>query len=560
MNNIFKLLKNMLKTSYDTSDMIDSDTRKINKKSIRVWILGLVCVIIIYLSYIVVNSLKEIGMQEFFVEIFFLILQVLVMFETVLLVINILYFSKDMENYLSLPISSRRLLITKFAVMISIILGSEVIIAIPAIFIYGVRALESVWFYPLSVIVLVTVTVFLSTIISIIMIFVMKIFRFIKSKYLYQNLIILIMTIIISIPLINVFNFTMNNVNLENSEGTTQAVQEIRAIIQTIKNTNKYFIVTELGASALSEINLNSLISVLKIIGLDILALLIFFYIGRFTYIKDVLWNLSMFDKKKSKRIKLYKNCKLRNKKYSYMVNEIKGILKNPTYFMHYIYKILIILTVIISLVTAIFPIFIQAMKDVGGEEIFEDMHFEFSNFSLIIGIIQAIFTFSSLSLTAISRYGKSAIFFKYIPMKFNTQFRLKNIPQLIINTIIILVILGVTHKLIPEIGSIYILLMFIVAMLLNIINCNILLILDLLRPSLNYENDITVIKQNDNKLFQYILTVVACIVIWYIKEVTEEIDLNIAILVEVIVFSVITLGMEIFIQKKANRLFRKII
>lgn len=560
MKNTFKLLKNMLKTSYDTSDIIDSDTKKLNKKSLKVWLLGLVCAIVIYLSYMVVNSLKEVGMRDLFVEIFFLLLQVLVMFETVLLVINILYFSKDIENYLSLPISSRRLLITKFAVMITIILGSEVIIAIPSIFIYGVRAIESIWFYPLAVIVLVTVTIFLSTVISIIMIFVMRIFRFIKSKYLYQNIIILIMTTIICMPLINIFNVTMNSEIMETSEDTTQAVQEIRAIIQIIKNTNKYFIVTELGASALSEINLNSLISVLKIIGLDILALLVFFYIGKFTYMKDVLWNLSMFDKKKSKRIKLYKNCKLRNKKYSYIVNEIKEILKNPTYFMHYIYKILIILAVIISFVVPIFPIFIQAMKDVGGEDIFADMHFKFSNFSLIIGIIQVIFTFSSLSLTAISRYGKNAIFFKYIPIKFNTQFRLKNVPQLIINTIIISVILGVTYKLIPEIGGIYILLMFVVAMLLNIINCNILLILDLLRPSLNYENDITVIKQNDNKLFQYILTVVACIVIWYIKEVTEEIDLNIAILVEVIVFSVITLGMEIFIQKKANRLFRKII
>ena len=101
---------------------------------------------------------------------------------------------------------------------------------------------------------------------------------------------------------------------------------------------------------------------------------------------------------------------------------------------------------------------------------------------------------------------------------------------------------------------------MFIIAMLLNIINSNILLFLDLARPRLNYENEITVIKQNDNKLFQYILTVVMCFIIWYLNEITKELNLNMAILIEMIVFSVIVIGMEIFIHKKANKLFKKII
>ena len=197
-------------------------------------------------------------------------------------------------------------------------------------------------------------------------------------------------------------------------------------------------------------------------------------------------------------------------------------------------------------------------MRDGGGEE--EEVTFGFGGFSIIIGIIQVIFTLSSLSLTAISRYGKNATFFKYIPIKFKTQFRLKNVPQIIINTVIIVVILGTIHCLIPTINNSYILLMFIISMLLNIINSNILLLLDLARPRLNYENEITVIKQNDNKLFQYILTVVMCFIIWYLNEVTKQLNLNIAILIEMIVFSIIVIGMEIFIHEKSNKLFKKII
>lgn len=570
-NKTINLLKTMLKTSYDTNGMIDKDTKKLNKKSMKVWLIGIVFIIVIYLSYIAINLLKEAGISQIFLEIFFLMLQVLVMFQTILLVISILYFSKDIENYLSLPIPSIKLLITKFSVMMSIIFVGEAIIALPSIFIYGVRTLQSIFFYPLAVIVLASVSIFLSIIVSIIMIFVMKILRFIKNKYLYQNIVILVMTLIIFMPLTNVLNAGINNLNdteivedemhnEENSGEKTEEMEELTPIVQTIRNTNKFFLVTEIGVKALSDISYKSIIYVLEIIALDLLGLIVFLIIGRFTYIKDVLWNMSVFNKKKNKEVRLYKKCKARNKIYAYLRNEIKSIIKSPTYFIHYIYNILVVLIVIVFITATLFPIIVQAINEVVEDDIFNVLTFGFSGFSLIIGIIQVIFTLSSLSLTAISRYGKNATFFKYIPIKFKTQFRLKNMPQLIVNTIIIVVILGTIHCLIPTINNLYILAMFIIAMLLNIINSNILLFLDLSRPRLNYENEITVIKQNDNKLFQYILTVVSCFLIWYLNEVTKELSLNIAILIEMIVFSVIVIGMEIFINKKANKLFKRII
>lgn len=561
-NKSFNLLKTMLKTSYDVSDMINPETKKLNKKSLKVWIIGLIFVIVIYLSYIAINSLKEIRIQSIFLQLFFTLLQMLVMLETVLLNISILYFSDDIQNYLCMPVSSIKLLTTKFLVMISIIFGSEIIIGLPSTFMYGVNTMEGFWFYPLTVIVLIGVSIFLSAITSIIMIFVMRLFRFIKNRYLYQNVIIFLMTIIILFPLSNLLEITkIQNTQIEESEGyETDSIVEMKNLNKVLEKTNKYLIVTELGAKALLEVNYNSIIYVLEIIGLDICALIVFFKIGNHTYIKDILYNISIFNKKKNKKINLSKRCKVKNKKISYLKNEINKIIKSPIYFMHYIYNVLIVLFILVLIISILYPIIKQVLLGIGGKDIFKDVTFRFADFSLIVGIIQLLFTLSSLSLTAISRYGKNAIFFKYIPMKFKTQFRLKNIPQLIVNTIIIITVLLTVNYLIPEINNIYILLMFIVAMLLNIINSNTLLILDLLRPQLNYENEITVIKQNDNKLFQYMLTVVSCLILWYLKEVTKDLNLNLAIFIEITVFSLIVITMEIFINKKSTRLFRKII
>lgn len=563
-NNIkFNLLKTIFKTSYDNSNIIDPDTKKLNGKSAKVWLTGIICIVVIYLSYVIINSLKQIGGQTIFLELFFVLLQILVMFQTILLIISVLYFSEDIENYLYLPISSMKLLITKFSVMMSIIFGSELIIAVPSIFIYGVRTLSGIWFYLLSIIVLFSVSIFLSTIVAITMIFIMRIFRFIKSKYLYKNIVILTMTFLILLPLVNVFNMSMSINEYEpytNQDTEMSSLEKLDSISETLRSINKTFMVTELGVESLSEINYNSILNILKILILDLLALSVFFTIGKYTYIKDVLWNLSIFDRKKNKHINLRRTCKRINKNYSYLKNEINGVIKSSTYFMHYIYNILIILFLIVCISIAIIPIFRQVILQVLAKETSIKLTFGFTEFSLIIGIIQLIFTLSSLSLTAISRYGKNAIFFKYIPMKFKTQFRLKNIPQLIVNTIIVIVILSTIKYLIPEINNEYIALMFITSMLLNIINSNILLIVDLLRPKLNYVNEISVIKQNDNKMFQYILTVIICLLIWYLKEVTKELSLNMSILIEIIIFSVVVIGMEILISKKSNKLFRKII
>jgi ABC-2 type transport system permease protein len=173
--------------------------------------------------------------------------------------------------------------------------------------------------------------------------------------------------------------------------------------------------------------------------------------------------------------------------------------------------------------------------------------------------LIQVFYTLSPLSLTAFSRYGKNAKFFKYIPIDLKTQFRLKNAPQILLNFIIALSIIRTIHSNIPSLDSKYYYAMIIVAILLNIINSYLALMMELKRPQLNYENEISIIKQNENKLFQYIMTIGMCVLIWYIYSVTKKMLLNNAIIVEIIAFVVIIVILEVILWKKGEKLYRKI-
>ena len=119
--------------------------------------------------------------------------------------------------------------------------------------------------------------------------------------------------------------------------------------------------------------------------------------------------------------------------------------------------------------------------------------------------------------------------------------------------------ILITIHSLFPEINQIYIIYMFVIGMLLNIIYSYILLLIDLKRPQLNNENEISVIQQNDNKLFKYIVTAIICVILWYLQQITKEVQIDADIYIEIAVFLVILLILEFIINKKKDKLYAKI-
>ena len=562
------LLKTMLCTSYDTSYLIDGETKKLNKKSPRLWLIIGVALIVAYLSNFIVGKLTEIGLEEVFLQLFFIVLQILVIFQTILLGINVIYCSDDIGNYLHLPISNTKLLFTKFSVMMSIIFGTELIIVIPSLYIYGTHVIDNILIYSLlMILVLFLISIFLSSVCIIIMIPIMRICRFIKNKYWYQSIVILIMTSIMLLPITKFLYSQNNNEFIQEQESQdyyeiqteNEDEKQLTLIKERTQKINKSFIVGELGVQVLSESNFNSIVNLLRILGLNIIGLTILLVIGRKTYINDILWIASIFKKKKKHKIKLKKKCKEKKKKRAYVINDIKDILKNSTFFMYYIYNVLIIVVVIVVFAILIIPIIKQAIIENLDKTSLEALSFDFEIFSIIIGIIQIIYMISPISLTAISRYGKNSIFFKYIPIKPKIQFRLKNIPQILMNTLVSIIILLTIYYLFPEIKGIYILAMFITTMLLNIIYSYILLLIDLKRPELNSESEISIIQQNDNKMFKYIITAIIGVILWYIYQVTKELDLNIAIMIEIGVFSFIIGILEIIINKKKDKLLKNI-
>ena len=84
-----------LKDSFQEINIINYNNYKLNKKSIYFWMILILFFALFFVSQEVIKFLKPRGLSEIFLNIYFLILSLLIMFQTVLVCTNVFYFSKD---------------------------------------------------------------------------------------------------------------------------------------------------------------------------------------------------------------------------------------------------------------------------------------------------------------------------------------------------------------------------------------------------------------------------------------------------------------------------------
>lgn len=553
LSNIF------LKDSYLEFNIFDYKKNKINKKSIYFWMTIILLFSLFFISQEIMKFLKPRGLSEVFLNLYFLLMSILIIFQTVLVCTNVFYFSKDIENILPLPITPIELLISKYITLISKIYFSEIIFGIIPIIIYGIYNNSNLLFYFYIIIILLIFPIFLTLSITIITMFFMKLSKYIKNKDLFQ----IIITFILIITMFLVQYETIGKVIINNEIEQVEEQQVINKILEfnnKIKDANKYLLVVNPSIDCLINSNFKSIIEVIKISIINLISFLLFIFIGKITYLKDILKNTTFLINKKNKKININKNSRKIKKSRSLIKIEFKKLFRNPMSFMQCVFPVL---TMIITLIIISIIIKPRLESLLASEEFIKqvgEITFDITAVCCILGIMQILFMMSTASLTAISREGKNAIFMKYIPVSYFKQIIYKGIPQIFINMFSILTVIGLLYYFAPDIEKKYLIYIFILGTLLNIINTYILLIIDLINPKLEWNTEFAVLKQNNNKIFQYIFTIFIILLLIYFNNIFEKINVDSAIIIIGIILSIIIIFINIFIKIKQKKLFKKII
>jgi len=332
-------------------------------------------------------------------------------------------------------------------------------------------------------------------------------------------------------------------------------LEPIKVIEMKADEINKVFLTINPLTEMLNNNNfIYKLINFIKILIINLISIIIFILIGNKLYLKNILQNQN-----KIKKIKRKNKYKLKNKIIQYIKKDIKNIIKNPAFFIQYIFQYLFIAIICVILLNLFIPIYMNELRETNMVEKIglEDVKLQAT--LMVTGIIQLIFTFSNLSITAISREGKNAQFMKYIPISLYKQFKIKAFPQIFLNLIVIFMILTTIYLKVPEITIQYYIIAFIVAIILNILNSYIMLLIDFKKPNLNWISEESISKNNGNKLYQYVITISSFLILMYLTNIFESVSFIISIICIITILLLILILLKKYMKKNINKIFSKI-
>lgn len=418
----------------------------------------------------------------------------------------------------------------------------------------GLLTHANILFYLWEVVILVLFPILPAVLISTILLIVMRFAKFVRNKDRFQFIISIIL--ITCVLVLESRTFT----GLFSIETDEQAIKQLSTFGQNAEQMGQYLLIVNPSVNMLaSPFSGKAFLAFLKLVLYSGIAMVIFLAIGRITYLKDIVKNLTTYTKRKKKILRIDKVAKYQKVRKSYLLKEFKILLRQPVFFMQCVFPVIFILVTAVILMIGILPVIAQIMQEPEIQKIMQGATFDTEIMSAILIVMQILFSLSSLSLTAISREGKNATFMKQIPISLYRQFIYKNIPQICLNTLVTIVVLGLIWYLAPSMNGIYMLLLWGISMFMNLINSYLMLIADLRRPNLNWDTEYAVVKKSDNKIFQYAFLIISVLVLMYLGNLFDNSDILVALVGELIMFAVLFIGMDRCVKKWQNKLFNKI-
>lgn len=550
IKNIMLLTKSSTLDYIKNFNLIDKKTKKLNKRSIYVWMIIIVALAMAFLSNYILGILRDYGQTEVFLDNIFAYMTLIMFMQVIILSMNILYFSKDIEYFLPLPIKPQELLLSKTNTILNVLYTTEIIFMLIPLILYGMSTTAGFTYYCTIFLVLLLLPIFPTILVSIIALIIMKFVKRIKNKNRFQTMITSFFMIIIMLIETFLIKWIMSD-NVDYG----QIDINLKTISQNINNT---MVIVNPLIDILKQENIFG--NLLKILALYIVMYGVLIYMGKRIYIKNILKTNTYSKSKSRKKINWESKCRQRSIIKSYMENDLKGLFRSAICFMQTVYPVCLATVMIIILSISFKYSLMQNNKEMF--DLLNGLNLTIEGVAIILGVLQVLFSISNISISAISRQGKNAVFMKYIPISLYKQFILKNLLQVILNTIISIIVIVLSKVLFPNISIVQMLCLFVITTVVSILNSYLMLIVDIKRPILDWDTEIEVLKQNGNKIFQYVWTIIVVILLMYIAKAFKNINLYLAVLITFLIFAILLFIADKYVrvQIKRNKLFKNVI
>lgn len=499
-------------------------------------------------SYDLIKTLININMEEMGIIFIFGAAISFTAIQSVLVSMNVFYFSKENENILPLPIKPKELILAKVFQMLVVEDFIVLIMGIPYLVLYMILCDMGILFLLRSLFLISIIPIISICIVTFIMMILTSINKQLRNKDMLQflNIGLVFLIIFITTQLAEFEeNFTSEDLGnyLQNNETMVALNSEMPLLFKCVVDF------------CIGDKPITNLCPILLFIGI---VVFLFVNLSKGIYIKT-LTKINTSTSSRSIKSKTGLIFKKKNKSSAYVLKEIKILFRNPIFFLQCVLPSLLIPVIMIA------P-FLSQIESINLNEIrnfFTTFDLKIDSFlicAFLIGL-QLLSIFIYIAVTAFSREGTNAAFAKYIPISFEKQITYKIIPNVIFASVWPIIIGILVKYLIPTINIWIVVLALMATVILNIIFSYIGILIDLKRPKLIWETEYAVVKNNMNMLihsiFQSFGVVFITVATIIINIFTKDILMYLVIL-NILVLLVLMI-MKIYIKKNQAKLMKNI-
>lgn len=326
MKDIFVLTRVLIKGLFNKTN--EKKSSKKGKIILYILVYAYIGGFVGYMSYECISSLILINQEKIFLELCFSAVIWLGIIQAIFTSLNILFFSKDIESLLPLPISPFKIIIAKFNCLIFSQYFTCFTVLVPVLIVYGALLKYGIQFYLMSLLMMLAFPIIPVILTSLVMIIIMKFIKVVRNKEFIQYLsVIIMMALIIALQF---FCGSIGDENITNAELANALVSKS----DTINNSTKFFINLKPAINSVLEYdNLegfkNLIILFVESIGIYIFAGIIVSKV----YIKTAT-SVTSLGIKRGKKINSSKAFLSENISKTYVKKEFKFLIRNPIFFM----------------------------------------------------------------------------------------------------------------------------------------------------------------------------------------------------------------------------------
>ncbi|MDV3426860.1 MAG: hypothetical protein LIR50_06670 [Bacillota bacterium] len=552
MSSMFKLTRILFKNGGGLLQ-VEGKNKKIKALLLSILILASFLPLSVSLFFgvrTVFPALKAIGAEISILSIALSAISFTVFVFGIFMVLNIFYFSTEIEFLLPLPLKPSNILSAKLFIAMFYEYLIIIIFYLPVVLSYGIEDKAGILFIIYSLVIFLVLPIIPLVMASIINIIIMRFTNLGKHKEFTK-----VLGGIFGIFLILGINFYTQNkaVSMENPQDMVALLTNKNSIINL---TAKIFPLSKFGSLALlNSANFKGILNLLIFLGISILIFAVFVILGNELYIKGVIG----ITEAPSKRIKMTKE-KMRREVVSgspfisYFWKEIRLLFRTSIYFLNCI------------LMNFLWPVFIliPLLTDKNAMNSFTALRTSVNSNEAITYILLGVFGFmifisssNVISSTAISREGKYFYVNKYIPLSYKTQIMAKVFSGVFISYIGVLLVF-IVGEIVLRLSIVTLLIMLIISPV-AVLYPNLLgIIIDLINPKLKWDSEQKAVKQNVNGMIAMFggAAIIGGMVFLLFK---LSLEIKTILMVTIAVTVVFDLIMYLIIVKKGAHLCEKI-